>query len=551
MRVVRAVLNYLLEGKVKYLFGIPAGSVNAFFDELTDLPEIQPIVVKHEGAAGYIAAAYARATGQLAVCIGASGPGATNLVTGAANAMREHVPILFITGHVPVQTQGWNASQELNAQPLFQPVTKYSVTVQTVDEVMPAMTHAIRTALSGVPGPVHVAIPINIQLSEYSMEANWPTFPTLELVQPDVTLLLSATKQLLASTSGIIFIGQGARGAIDEVLETATLLGWPIFTTPQAKGLIPSRHPLLQGVYGFAGDELCISWLEESNPETILIIGSSLGETATNNYHPRLTANRLVIQIDLDESVFRRAYPCDVAILGDAKHSLHTINNLLVEFGLVKQSVSNEIPSCIPTSFQNAEFNTENTLKALQYYLPKNTKYTVDIGEFMAYVIHHMQTISFDSFDINVHFGPMGIGLSSAIGWKLGEPQRTVVSITGDGCFFMHGMELLTAKEQHLPILWVVFNNSRLGMVHQGHRLQYGRVHTCFTQTPIAITAFAEAMGIRGHRVERLEDINGDILGSLLSCNEPTVLEIALVDDSIPPMGDRVKFLSSFAGSID
>jgi len=129
MRVARAVLDGLWENGVKYIFGIPAGSVNALFDELYDMPMMQPIVVKHEGAAGYMAAAYAKATGRLAVCIGSSGPGATNLVTGAANALREQLPVLFITGHVPVSTQGLNASQELRVDPVFAPITKSSVTV--------------------------------------------------------------------------------------------------------------------------------------------------------------------------------------------------------------------------------------------------------------------------------------------------------------------------------------------------------------------------------------------------------------------------------------
>jgi acetolactate synthase-1/2/3 large subunit len=140
----------------------------------------------------------------------------------------------------------------------------------------------------------------------------------------------------------------------------------------------------------------------------------------------------------------------------------------------------------------------------------------------------------------------MGVGIASAIGWKLADQDRPVVSITGDGCFFMHGMELLTAKEHNLSVIWVVFNNARLGMVHQGHRLQYGRSHACFTQAPVNIAKMATAMGIRSARVEAIADLDGTLLETWLATPGPAVLEIALVDESIPPMGDRVKFLSSF-----
>jgi acetolactate synthase I/II/III large subunit len=136
---------------------------------------------------------------------------------------------------------------------------------------------------------------------------------------------------------------------------------------------------------------------------------------------------------------------------------------------------------------QNKEYNTQNVLFALQDYLPASTRYTIDIGEFMSYVIHYMKVRERDTFDINVHFGAMGSGNSAALGSKLAEPARPVVCITGDGCFFMHGMELITAREYQLPILFVVINNARLGMVYHGPAQQYQRSHLRFEQEPIDI----------------------------------------------------------------
>ncbi|GAF08382.1 acetolactate synthase large subunit [Paenibacillus pini JCM 16418] len=182
----------------------------------------------------------------------------------------------------------------------------------------------------------------------------------------------------------------------------------------------------------------------------------------------------------------------------------------------------------------------------LQKHLPSSTRYTVDIGEFMSYVIHHMNVLDSHTFDINVHFGAMGSGIGSAIGSKLAEPERPVVCITGDGCFFMHGMEILTAKEYNLPILFVIMNNARLGMVYHGHELQYKRSHPSFGQTETNIAALAAAMDIPSFRVNGLEDMNQEVIHNFTNLKGPAVLEVALVDNNVPPMGDRVKFLSSF-----
>ncbi len=541
MKAVRAVLEYLKSGGVTKIFGIPAGSVNAFFDELYDMREITPIITKHEGAASYMAASYAKYANQLAVCIGCSGPGGTNLVTGAANAMREHLPILFITGAVPVNTVGLNASQELDADPVFRPVTKYSTTVTKAEDLLNEVVKATEIALSGVPGPVHIAMPIDVQLTQIA-KTNIPKFSKHKLIVPDASTI-AKTAQELVKRNGYIFVGQGARLAVDQVLELAELLNWPIITTPQAKGLIPQKHPLLAGVFGFAGHEKASELINDTKSDALLILGSSLGETATNNWNPNLTKDRFTIQVDIDNTVFNRKYDIDLPIHGDVNLSLLFLNEELKSLGLTR-----ELPAKAETNKKNTtqEYNTQNVLLKLQEYLPTSTRYTIDIGEFMSYVIHHMNVLDSDTFDINVHFGAMGSGIGAAIGSKLAEPNRPVACITGDGCFFMHGMEILTAKEYQLPILFIVMNNARLGMVYHGHSLQYKRSHPSFEQEQVNIAAMANAMGIPSYRVNSLEDINLNSISQLTNLNGPAVLEISLVDNNVPPMGDRVKFLSSF-----
>lgn len=542
MKSVRAVLDYFVSGDISYIFGIPAGSVNAFFDELYDTPSITPIVTKHEGAASYMAASYAKYSKSLAVCIGSSGPGGTNLVTGAANAMREHLPILFLTGAVPISTEGLNASQELNADPIYQSVTKYSNKVNRAEDLLPEIHKAVEIALSGVPGPVHIAMPIDVQLTDIP-EMALPEFPVRSPLVPEDKIIKEAVDQLTRLESGYIFVGQGIRDSVEDVIELAEMLNWPIVTSPQAKGLIPNNHPLLRGIFGFAGHESASELINDTPTDAVLILGSSLGETATNNYNTNINKDRYTIQIDFDNEVFNRKYPVDVAIHGDMQLSVSSLVTGLKSKGF-EPNVS---PPKTREEINDAmEYNTRNVLASLQDKLPESTRYTIDIGEFMAYVIHHMDVLTADSFDINVHFGAMGSGIGSAIGAKLADAERLTVSITGDGCFFMHGMEVLTAKEYQIPVLIVVMNNARLGMVHHGHSLQYKRAHDRFGQEPTDISRLADSLGVPNARIDTLEDLTEDTVESLITHDGPAILEISLVDDNVPPMGDRVKFLSSF-----
>ncbi len=544
MKAARTVLEYLKNSGVQYIFGIPAGSVNAFFDELNDMSELTPIVTKHEGAASYMAAAYAKYTNHLSVCIGCSGPGGTNLITGAANAMREHLPVLFLTGAVPVNTIGLNASQELDAEPIFRPVTKYSVTVKESKDLLTEIVKASEIARSGVPGPVHIAIPIDVQ-HETVPNVEIPAPPKGTAIVPELDTIKSVAEELLARRSGYILVGQGVRNSVEQLLELAEILNWPIITTPQAKGYIPEDHPLLVGVFGFAGHEAASQLIADGDGQVLFIVGSSLGETATNNYNLNLTKNRFSIQLDFDQSVFNRKYEIDLPVLGDIHSSLLLLIEELRAKGLARTSFEVTQNKGIYEA-DTGEYNTKNVLLTIQKYLPASTRYAIDIGEFMSYVIHHMKVVDYDTFNINVHFGAMGSGIGSAIGSKLAEPERPVACITGDGCFFMHGMEILTAKEYNLPILFIVMNNARLGMVYHGHALQFKRTHPSFEQHPINISAMASAMDIPSFQVTELQELNQDMLHNLMNLNGPAVLEVVLTDNNTPPMGDRVKFLSSF-----
>lgn len=395
-----------------------------------------------------------------------------------------------------------------------------------------------------MPGPVHIAIPIDIQHETIS-HVEIPAPPKRTAIVPEIDTIKNVAEELLDRRSGYILVGQGVKNSVEQLLELAEILNWPIITTPQAKGYIPEDHPLLVGVFGFAGHEAASELIADGDGQVLLIVGSSLGETATNNYNLNLTKNRFSIQMDFDQTVFNRKYEIDLPVLGDINVSLLLLIEELRANGLAKTPFKVKENKEIYKEV-TGEYNTKNVLLTIQKYLPSSTRYAIDIGEFMSYVIHHMKVVDYDTFNINVHFGAMGSGIGSAIGSKLAEPERPVACITGDGCFFMHGMEILTAKEYNLPILFIVMNNARLGMVYHGHALQFKRTHPSFEQHPINISAMASAMDIPSFQVTELQDLHHDMLHHLMNLNGPAVLEVVLTDNNTPPMGDRVKFLSSF-----
>ena len=544
MKAGIAVLELLKNAGIDRVFGIPAGSVNVLFDGLNDYLEIRPIITKHEGAAGYMAAGYAKYSGGPAVAIGSSGPGAMNLVTPAANAMREQLPVLFLTGAVPSSTVGLNSSQELDAAPVFAPITKYSKRVERGEDLVKEVAKALEIAISGVPGPVHIAMPLDVQMAEIDPDIIPDAIHPVR-VHTDFSAAGQAAREIKSRNTGLIFCGQGVRGMVPEVMRLSERLGWPVIATPVAKGLFKDTHPNFAGVYGFAGHESTGRLVQEGDFDTLLVLGSSLGETATSNYNAGLARDRFVIQFDRDETVFGRKYPVDLPVLGDLADTLPAVLKELNVLGAGEKSV--KVPYNPERLKPGEDFTTKNVVLKLQQLLPEQTRYAVDITETEAYIIHDLNTLSPDAFDINVHFGAMGSGLSVGIAAKMAEPERPTVIITGDGCFHMHGMEILTAKEYGVPVLFIVMNNSRLGLVYHGHNLQFKRVHDTFSTQPMDFTKVAEGLGIPAARVESMEDLSGEIIGELMATDGPALLEIVLTDDNPPPMGDRVKFLAGFA----
>ncbi|MBP1990393.1 thiamine pyrophosphate-binding protein [Paenibacillus eucommiae] len=542
MRAIEIGLQLLVERGVRHIFGIPAGSINALYDTLLDMPELRPIVAKHETTAGYMATAYTRITGTPSVCVGSSGPGATNLISAAANAWKEKLPVLFITGSVPSTKLGKGGAQELAADPLFEPITKTSSLALDAESLPNLLAEALYTATSGVPGPVHIAIPINIQMTEIG-NPSLPLWIKPRSIELDETALLKAMDLIAAAgPRGCLLLGHGAKSARSAVVRFAERTGWQVATTPRGKGVFPEDHPLSLGVYGLSGNTQAINKLNSNDHELLLVIGSSLGELATSNWESRLQESVKLIQVDIDVNEFGKTYIPDVAVRGDA---LMVLDRLLA--GLPWQSSPSPeaapVRKPLPIEADSEEWNTMTAIRQIGACAAPDTRFYIDIGEFMTYSIQNLCITADQRFDIDINFGAMGSGIGGVIGAKLADPTRPTVCITGDGCFFMHGFEVLTAKQYGLPIVFVIINNARLGMVYHGHMLQYKRCLDDFSQPRVDIAAAAACLGLRTVQVHSLANLQPHHMREWLSLQEPIIVEVIVDGNEVPPMGERVKFL--------
>ncbi|MDF2803412.1 MAG: thiamine pyrophosphate-dependent enzyme possible carboligase or decarboxylase, partial [Anaerocolumna sp.] len=262
MRIARAILEYLKTAGVDYLFGIPAGTISPLFDALNDV-DLKAIVAKNEGGAAYMAARYASATGKMAVCLGAGGVGANNMVNGIGDAYRAKAPALIITGYVHRWQIGKGAIQELNTEEILKPITKYSKTILKEEDVMSELALAVKLANTVPKGPVHLSIPIDIQLT--LLEGEIPVYETesncidsYEAFNNEALTLIENAKK------GLIMVGKGARGYSKEIMDLSKHLQWPIITTPEGKGVIPSDFIYNLGNYGFASSDAASEYV--NNP---------------------------------------------------------------------------------------------------------------------------------------------------------------------------------------------------------------------------------------------------------------------------------------------
>ncbi len=537
IRLADAIMKYLELNSVEYIFGIPAGTVSPLYDAVNDV-NIKPIIAKNEGGAAYMASRYASISKKLGVCLGAGGVGVNNMLNGIADAKRAKNPVLIISGHVHRWQKGKGAIQELDTEDIFKPVTKYSKTVFDEKSVMDELRTALQTALTPPQGPVHLSIPIDVQLSAfigYLPDRIDYIFNSMI----NYTEINRAIEIINEEDHGIIMVGKGCRGLSKEIQELSEHLQWPIITTPEGKGVIHSEFPLNLGNYGFAGTDTATHYVEHGPAKCLLILGSSLGEASTYNFSKALINGKKVIHADWDEKELGKVYSTDVKIHCD----LNAVVPKLIK-GTKKSAFLFEKPELNKPYIRNhTGLSTRVFLESITSLLPQNTYYVCDLGEYMNFVFKYLQIPEGGDFEVNINYGAMGSGIAGSIGASLASPKRLIVVFAGDGSFFMNGSEILTAKEYGLPIIYIIFNNAMLGYVNRGHQFLYGRSLSEFKQQPVSISEMMKAAGIRSLRLKAIEDI--DQLGGLTAeIDGPCLVEVSIDGSEPAPILDRLKSLS-------
>lgn len=539
MRLSTAVTKYLEMNGVEYIFGIPAGTSGPLWDSINDT-NIKPIITKNEAGSVYSAANYSDVTNKLSVALLAGGVGMNNAINGIADAYRRKLPVLILSGFVHRSQIGKGAIQELDTEKIVEPITKFSKTLLDENNVLETIENALKIALTPPYGPVHVAIPMDIQVIETN--AKMPQIiDRKQFLKPcaNNSLIDSAANLINESDKGIIFVGRGCEASIKEIMELSRKLSWNIVTTPEAKGLIYSDFEYNLGTYGFSGTDLATRYVETSENKCVIILGTSLGESATRNYNDVLVSGRKVIHIDWDVKELNKVFKADIAI----NDSIENVITRLIEkcnpkpYSNFKSGELNKPYECNHTGL-----STRLVLEKLPSLLPKNSYIMSDIGEYMNFVIKYLPILKDIKFSISLNYGAMGVAIGGSIGTALANKGNVTAIIVGDGAFFMNGAEVLAAKEYNLPIVYFVINNSMLGYVEHGQKFIYGRQIEGVIQERTSIKDVANAMGIKSVQIEKLEDL--DICTDLINnLHEPLIVELISDGTEVPIAADRFKAL--------
>ncbi len=566
-RVVDVFLRYLKAEGVRIVFGIPGGLLYPFFAAVENDPDLRLIATKHEQGAAFMADGYSRVNRCLSVCAGTSGPGSTNLLTAVACAFSDGVPLLVITGQAATHALGKGAAQETTREDIdivdmFRPVTKYSAMVTSPGSMAHHLRRALRNALSGRPGPVHLNVPV--ELWEKPLTEDWFDPRTYRpesrgfdrlAVQRAGDVLLEAQYPVILAGSGV-----GIAGAREHLKTLADLLQARVATTPRAKGLYPEDDPYSLGVLGVAGHREAREIILGKTVDVLFSVGASLNETSTLNWDPRLLPSKSFIQLDIESDRIGRNYPVDIALVGDAQSILVELVYHLhrrIREGAFPASLWDRSPPLVRSDdrYDGGALRKSDAIPVspqrwrsdLEEVLPDNAIIFSDIGGHMLFNIHHLCIRKNQQFFINLGFGSMGHGTNAPIGAALADPGRPVFAIVGDACFTMNGMDLITAAEHDVPVIWIVENNNMHGITwHCSKLLGNGQgLESARYRRPLEVASIARAMGLHAFVVDAPNKIQAAVREAL-RLGRPALIEVRVDGSICPPIGERTQSLAGF-----
>ncbi|MHB8791704.1 MAG: thiamine pyrophosphate-binding protein [Desulfobulbaceae bacterium] len=561
MNTAELIVRTLTRLGTRYIFGIPGGAIEDLNTAIFNEKELIAIVTKHEEGAAFMADGFARVSGELGVCCATSGPGASNLITGLASAYADSIPVLALTGQVATSVFGKGALQESGAEgvnmvSIFKTFTKYSGMLINEKRAQYMIQKAIRSALSGPRGPVHLNLPINMMKKEVNDQVEPALKAAIRLF--DRQGVKEAARKLVTAKHPVIIAGWGvslSRGAY-ELLELAQLLQVPVATSPKGKGVFPENHPLSLGVLGFAGNPAASQYIIDEDVDVMLAVGTSFNEMMTTGWNHKLAPSDALIHIDINHESIGKNYAAEIGLEGDARATLKELSKEILEErsarGIKVTSLADRIARLKSRERENdaktevretSLYHPMQLVRDLRTSCPEETIFFADMGNIMAWATRYMTFEVPYCFYMAMGFGSMGYAVAAPVGAKLARPDRPVVAMVGDGSFQMNGFEVATAVNYNIPVVWVVFNNSMLGMVYHGRRLFKNRIPDGLTPhfQQVDFAKVAEGLGARGIRVEKPGEITPEFMAEILREGRPTVIDVLIDKEAVPPIHARIK----------
>ena len=531
MNGAQHILEAFHRHSIDTVFGYPGGCIMPLYDALVDDVGVEHVLCRHEQACALAADGYARASGKLGVCIATSGPGATNLITGVANAHRDSIPMLVITGQVPAGLIGTDAFQETDVLGMSLGIVKHSYLVDNANEIPAILEEAIELAQSGRPGPVWIDIPKDILLTDVAAgapEMTEPQAPQTVDIRDAMTLLRAARKPLLYSGGGV-----SLAHAEDAFRDFARTSGLPAVATLKGLGNAGKHNPTDMGMLGMHGSRAANRAVDEC--DLLLVIGARLDDRATGRLDG-FAPNARMIHVDADAAEINKLRPADIALRGDLNAILAAFTAELADAPLDIKEWQTQCRTWHTTSGFHAADNEEPLapitgpafIRQLSRIAPDDTVIACDVGQ------HQMWVAQYYRFDSPRHhltsggLGTMGFGLPAAIGAQFTDRDATVINVTGDGSFMMNAQELATIRRYQLPIKLIVLDNQCLGMVRQQQELFYdNRESQINLDDNPDFVAMARAFDIPALRIERTDQIRRGI-ETILAYNGPMLLHVAI-----------------------
>ncbi|ENM5890903.1 acetolactate synthase 2 catalytic subunit [Vibrio mimicus] len=547
MTGAQLVVAALKQQGIKTVFGYPGGAIMPIYDALYD-GGVEHILCRHEQGAAMAAIGMARSTQQVAVCMATSGPGATNLVTGLADAFLDSVPLVAITGQVASSHIGTDAFQEMDVIGMSLSCTKHSYLVTDINELAPTLAEAFEVAKTGRPGPVLVDIAKDVQLGKAPVSA-LPSFTPPAMPQVDATQLANAQSLLAQSKRPVLYVGGGVQlaNATDTVREFLRLNPMPSVSTLKGLGTIERHDPHYLGMLGMHGTKAANLIVQEC--DLLIAVGARFDDRVTGKLDT-FAPHAKIIHVDIDAAEFNKLRHAHAALRGD-------INLILPQLELSHDISpwvhhSESLRSGFKWRYDHPGDNifAPLLLKQLSDMMPDSAIVSTDVGQHQMWAAQHIQPRTPQNFISSAGLGTMGFGLPAAMGAAVARPDDQSILISGDGSFMMNVQELGTLKRRQIPVKMVLLDNQRLGMVRQWQSLFFDGRHseTILDDNPDFVM-LAKAFNIPGKTISRKEEVE-PALREMLASKTAYLLHVLIDEEEnvwplVPPGASNTDMLEN------